>query len=33
MTTAIAPAIETMTLTIEQDIHVRAPLSATFAAP
>jgi len=32
MTTAIAPAIETMTLTIEQHIHVRAPLPATFAA-
>ena len=32
MTTAIAPAIEIMTLTIEQDIHVRAPLPATFAA-
>ena len=32
MTTAIAPAIENMTLTVAQDIHVRAPLPATFAA-
>ena len=30
--TAIAPAIDDMTLTITQDIHVRAPLPATFAS-
>ena len=30
--TAIAPAIDEMTLTVTQEIHVRAPLAATFAA-
>ena len=30
--TAIAPVIDNMSLTITEDIHVRAPLAATFAA-
>jgi hypothetical protein len=29
---AVAPAIENLTLTIAQDIHVRSSLTSTFAA-
>jgi uncharacterized protein YndB with AHSA1/START domain len=30
--TAIAPAIEEMSLTVSEETHVRAPIAATFAA-
>jgi hypothetical protein len=30
--TAIAPAIDNLSLTVTEEIHVRAPLAATFAA-
>lgn len=32
MTTAIAPAIEDMSLTVTQEVSIRAPLDAAFAA-
>ncbi len=32
MTAAAAPAMEDLTLTLSQEIHVRAPLETTFAA-
>ena len=30
--TAIAPAIDNLTLSITEETHVRAPIAATFAA-
>ncbi len=32
MTTLTAPDIDTLTLRIEQEIHVKAPIDVTFAA-